>query len=65
MQTFSQGLIFFVIFGIFWYVILVKNVWEIGAHVASKKEAVINAVFTSAVATVIAVALPHLFNLFI
>ncbi len=48
-----QGLIFFIIFTLFWYVSKIKNVLGLGANITSKQEALNSALRTAALATAI------------
>ncbi len=59
MQLLVQGIIFFVVFGLWWYVIQVKNILGMGARIKSGKEAALNALRTSLIATVVFVGLRY------
>ncbi len=53
MQLIVQGIIFFVIFGLLWYIVQIKNILGLDAKLKSSKEAALNALFTSLIATVV------------
>ncbi len=53
MQLILQGIIFFFIFGLLWYIVQAKNILGLGAKLKSSKEAALNALFTSFIATVV------------
>ncbi len=57
MQLLVQGIIFFVVFGLLWYIVQTKNILGLGAKLKSSKEAALNALLTSFIATVIFVGL--------
>ncbi|MGM0651891.1 MAG: hypothetical protein ACQES4_03790 [Bacillota bacterium] len=57
MQLLVQGLVFFVVFGSLWYVAQTKNIFGLGARIKDGKEAALNALLTSCIATVVFVAL--------
>lgn len=59
MQLLVQGIMFFVIFGLFWYVVQTKNILGLGAKITSGKEAALNALFTSFIATIVFVGLQY------
>jgi len=57
MQLLVQGIVFFFIFGLFWYVVQTKNILGLGAKIKGGKEAALNALLTSCIATVVFVML--------
>ncbi len=57
MQLLVQALVFFVVFGLLWYVVQTKNILGLGAKIKGGKEAALNALLTSFIATVIFVIL--------
>ncbi len=57
MQLLVQGIIFFVIFGLLWYIVQIKNILGLGSKIKSAKEAALNSLLTSCIATVVFVAL--------
>ncbi len=57
MQLLVQGIMFFVIFGLLWYVVQTKNILGLGAKIKSGKEAALNALLTSFIATLVFVGL--------
>ena len=57
MQLLVQGIVFFVVFGLLWYVIQTKNILGLGAKIRGGKEAALNALLTSCIATVVFVTL--------
>ena len=61
MQLLAQRIIFFVIFALLCYIAWAKNIFGMGVRSKSKKVAVLNAVFTSLLATVIFVVLLYFF----
>lgn len=56
MQLIIQGITFFIIFGLLWYVALTKNILGLGANIKGAKAAALNALFTSSIATLVFVA---------
>ena len=63
MQLLVQGIVFFVIFGLFWYVVQAKNILGLGARIKGSKEAALNALLTSCIATVVFVGLQYFTSL--
>jgi len=57
MQLLVQGIVFFVVFGLLWYVVQTKNILGLGAKIRGGKEAALNALLTSCIATVVFVTL--------
>ncbi|MFO7951463.1 MAG: hypothetical protein R6U91_01445 [Bacillota bacterium] len=57
MQLLVQGIIFFVVFGLLWYVVQTKNILGLGAKLKGGKKAVLNTLLTSFIATAVFVAL--------
>ncbi len=56
-QLLVQGIVFFVVFGLLWYIVQTKNIFGLGTKIKSAKEAALNALLTSFIATVVFVAL--------
>jgi hypothetical protein len=63
MQLLTQGAVFFIIFGLLWYVVRSKNIFGLGAGIKGGKEAVLNALLTSCLATVVFVAMLYFTSL--
>ncbi len=59
MHLLVQGAIFFVVFGLLWYIAQTKNVLGLGARIKSGKEAARNALLTAFIATIIFVGLMY------
>lgn len=57
MQLLVQGIVFFFIFGLLWYVVQTKNILGLGAKIKGGKEAALNALLTSFIATLVFVGL--------
>ncbi len=59
MQLLVQGIIFFVVFGLWWYVVQIKNIFGMGVRIKSGTEALLNALRTSFIATLVFVGLRY------
>ena len=57
MQLLIQGIVFFIVFGLLWYVVQTKNILGLGAKIKGGNEAALNALLTSCIATVVFVML--------
>ena len=46
MQLLIQGIVFFVVFGLLWYVVQTKNILGLGVRIKGGKEAALNTLLT-------------------
>lgn len=53
MECFIQGLVYFLVAGILWYLFQTTHIWKLGTQTDSKKKAVISSLVFAAVATAI------------
>jgi hypothetical protein len=60
MQLIFQGIIFFAVFGLFWYIAASKNIFGLGRNIKTSKDAVKYTILTSLIATIVYVALTNL-----
>ncbi len=63
MQLLVQGIVFFFIFGLLWYVVQTKNILGLGAKIKGGKEAALNALLTSFIATLVFLGLLYFIGL--